>query len=211
MVKSRLEHAASRLSDEALLMVAPWRGYAIVAARARRGVLGVAARVATNLFAISAAVTVTTAGRLVPSHLVLVALAWSFLPVLQALVVGFVSRRTKARLAVLDAVALHMAGNGPYLLFLLSLAAVVLVAPDVAGAFGWLMSSRVLPALGVLTIAAAAVTSFAFYRVCGGESRRRALGLLGVEWLAKIALLVAWYALIDNLAPQFLGPRGVGP
>ena len=210
MVVSRLERAASRLSDEALVMVAPFRGYAIVAARPSRGAAGVAARALTSLFLIGAVVAITTAGRLVPAHVALVAIAWSFVPALQALVVSFVSRRTTKRLGLAEAIDLHMAGNGPYLAFLLSIAGVVLLAPDVRAAFGWLMGSRVLPAIGIATVAGAMLTSFAFYRVCGGDRPRRALALLGVEWLAKAALLVAWYALIDNLAPQFLGPR-VGP
>jgi hypothetical protein len=205
---SWVERSGDRLSDEALVLAAPFRGYEQLLGRPSRGVLGVFARAGAYLAVIGAAGAFTTAGRLVPAHVAFVAAAWCFVPVIQAATAAAVSRRAQARLPVARAVELHMAGNGPYLVFFFALSAVVLFAPDVRAAFGALLSWGVLPAMVVAMLASGSLTSYAFYRVCGESSRRRALALLGVEWLLKVSLCVAWYALIDNLAPQFLGPRG---
>ena len=101
-----------------------------------------------------------------------------------------------------------MAGNGPYALFFFALSAVVLFAGDVAAAFRSLLSWGILPVAVVAMLGGGSLTSYAFYRVCGGESRKRAFALLGIEWLLKVSLCLVWYQLMDNLAPQFFGPRG---
>jgi hypothetical protein len=198
----------ARLSDEALLFVAPFRGYEVLDARPSRGALGVLRRCAGMLCVIGAAGAITTAGRLVPAHVVLVAAAWAFVPVLQMATVAATSRRSTRPIAVARAIDLHMAGNGVYAIFFFALSAIVLFAPDVAAAFGALLSWGILPLAIVGMLAGGSLTSYAFYRVCGGESRRGALALLGIEWLLKVSLCLVWYHLIDNLAPQFLGPRG---
>jgi hypothetical protein len=175
------ERARDVLSDEALVLVAPFRGYAILSASPSRGARAAFARAAAFLAVVGVTGAITTAGRLVPAHVALIALAWSFVPVLQAITAAVVSRRSTNRLPIARAIELHLAGNGPALLFFFALAALVLLAPDVGGAFRWLLARGVLPAAVVATLTGGAVTSFAFYRVCGGDSRRRAFALLGLE------------------------------
>ncbi|NUO53888.1 MAG: hypothetical protein HOV80_34015 [Polyangiaceae bacterium] len=200
--------AGSRLSDEALLLIAPFRGYELIAARPSRGVLGVLRRCALTLCVIGVTGAITTAGRLVPAHVLLVAAAWAFVPVLQIATVAAVSRRCTRSMTVARAVDLHMAGNGAYAGFFFALSAVVLFAPDVADAFSRLLSWAILPVAIVAMLFGGSLTSYAFYRVCGGDSRKRALVLLLIEWLLKVSLCLVWYHLMDNLAPQFLGQRG---
>lgn len=200
--------AAARLSDEALLLLAPFRGYEALASRPSRGLVGVLRRCAGTSCVIGVAGAITTAGRLVPAHLLLVALAWVFVPVLQAATVAAVSRSSTRKMTIARAVDLHMAGNGSYAVFFFALSALVLVAPDVAGAFSRLLSWGILPLAIVAMVFGGSLTSYAFYRVCGEDSRRRALSLLAIEWLLKVSLCLVWYHLMDNLAPQFLGQRG---
>jgi hypothetical protein len=151
--------------------------------------------------------SVTTAGRLVPFHVVAIGVAWSFVPVIHALTVAVVARLARVRLPVVRAVELHMAGNGPYLLSFFFVGGVVLLSPDVASTFRWLLDTAILPVVAGATIFSGGLTTYAFHRTCGGSTRRRALLLLGAEWLVKVVLCLAWYGLIDNLAPQFLGER----
>lgn len=151
--------------------------------------------------------SIATAGRLVAAHIVWIAVAWIFVPVIHALTVAATLRACPKKLPPTRAIELHMAGNGPYLAFFFALALVIVASSDVARSFGWLVESLVLPLAGALTLFGGAVTSYAFYRVCGAASVRRALGLLVAEWAVKVLLCLAWYAFIDNLAPQFLGAR----
>jgi hypothetical protein len=128
--------AAGHVSDELLVLLSPFRGYEILAARSPRGAWGVAERVAILLTVVGVVGAFTTAGRLVLVHVLSIAAAWSFVPVIQAITVAFVARRCSKRLPALRAIDLHMAGNGPYFAFFLSLTAVILFAPDVGGAWG---------------------------------------------------------------------------
>lgn len=197
----------ARLSDEAFLLIAPFRGYEMIASRPSRGVLGVACRSLTTLFVVGVAGAITTAGRLVPAHVVLIAMAWAFAPVLQAVTVALSSRRCTKSMSAMRAIDLHMAGNGPYAVFFFALSAIVLLAPNVREAFGALLAWGILPAAVLAMLVGGSLTSYAFYRICGGETRRRALVLLAIEWLLKVSLCLVWYHLMDNLAPQFLGAR----
>ncbi len=198
-------------SDEVLVMVSPLRAYEALAAReepAPRRAL--ARRVATFVGTFAVVGSLTTAGRFVAGHLLGIALAWSFVPMLQAVTIAITSRLAPKRLSLARAVELHMAGNGPYLAFFIGVAAVILGARDVSATFAWLVDSYVLASAGGAMIFGGAVTSYAFYRSCTGATRRRALGLLAVEWVVKVGITLAWFAAMDNLAPQLLGPRGSG-
>lgn len=192
-------------------MVSPRRAYAALAEReetAPRRAL--ARRVATFLGTVAVVGSLTTAGRFVAGHLLVIAAAWSFVPMLQGLTIAITSRLAPKRLTLARAVELHMAGNGPYLVFFVALAAIILGARDVSATFAWLVDSYVLAFAGGAMIFGGAVTSYAFYRTCTGAGRRRALGLLAIEWVVKVGLTLTWFATMDNLAPQLFGPRGPG-
>jgi len=201
----RMASALGGVSDELLLVAHPLAGYREIVGRepARSQLVEVALRIATNLGTLAVVGSITTAGRLVFLHCFFIALAWSFVPVLQGLVVCVMSRVCSRRLPVLRAVSLHMAGNGPYLLFLLGLAALVLLAPDVGRAFSALLDSGAIFVVALLGLLWATLTSFSFYRTCGECSFTRALVLVVAEWLLKLGLCLIWYGAIDNLVPNF--------
>lgn len=196
------------LSDEALLLLAPFRGYAHLVDREPTSAhRALAWRVAIVLGTIGVVGSLTTVGRLVGAHVLSIAAAWIFVPAIHAAMVAVTRRLSPTRLPAARAIELHMAGNGPYLALFFGLAVVVVVSPDVAGTFRWLIDTKVLPLAVLLTLLWASVTSYAFYRTCAGAHPRRAIVLLAAEWVLKVVLCLVWYASIDNLAPQFFGPR----
>lgn len=197
------------LSDEALLLVSPFRGYEIVAARSEQTSAwrALMARVLFNVLLLGCVGSLVAAGRLVAFHVLFIGVAWGFAPLIQGVTVGVASRLCTRRMGVARAVSLHMAGNGPWLAFFIALAGLLLFSSDVAATLGWLFGTSILLISGLLTIVAGLLTSFAFYRVCGACGTRRAVALVGLEALLRVVLVLGWYASIDNLAPQFLGAR----
>ncbi len=152
--------------------------------------------------ALGLAASCSIAGLPFLSHWLLCAVAWSFVPLLQlasgfavALVFG---RRSDARRVL----SLNLAGNGPHLLAALAAA-------------GWSMlpvegtALRYTPIVGVgaAAIAFGGIIQAGFYRVVLGRSRASAVLWVFGEWTLRIALILGWYALMNNLAPQFLGRR----
>lgn len=199
------------LADEVKVLVSPFRGYRELTSRPEPAVARtLARRILLLLLTVAVAGSFTTAGRLVPFHFVSIAMAWLFVPAIHALIVGSTRLGCPTRPPLPRAIELHMAGNGPYLALFLFLSAIVALAPDPGAAFRWLLSTSVLMVIVLLAIVGGSITSFAFYRVCGEASRRRAAALLFFEWAVKVLLCVAWYAAIDNIAPQFFGPRSGG-
>lgn len=201
--------AERHLSDEALLLVSPFRGYELLAARSKEHSAwrALAQRIAFNLLILGCVGSLVAAGRLVAFHVLFIAVAWSFAPWIQSLTVGVVSRLCRETISVPRAIELHMAGNGPWLALFIALSGVLLFSSDVAATLGWLLGTSVLLIAGLLTILGGLLTGFAFYRVCGRCGARRAVALVGLEALLRTLLVLGWYASIDNLAPQFLGAR----
>lgn len=200
---------AQHLSDEALLLVSPFKGYELVAARGegKSAWRALVSRVLFNVLMLGCVGSLVAAGRLVAFHVLFISAAWGFVPLIQGLTVGLASRLCTRRMGVARAVALHMAGNGPWLALFIALAGLLLFSSDVAATLGWLLGTSILLVAGLLTILGGLLTSFAFYRVCGQCRPRRAVALVGLEALLRTVLVLGWYAAIDNLAPQFLGAR----
>lgn len=195
-------------SDELRLMVRPVRGYRKLAAEPMPapGLL-VLGRVALLLFVIAATVSFASAGRLVIAHLVFVPVGWLAFPALQLASVSGALRFVRQRPPGLAAQALYLAGNGPFLVALLAVVGVLLLAPDVAAAFGFLLSSGLLVIAAMGAMAWSWLTSFAFYRTCTESTPGKAARLVVVEWAIKIGLALVWYQLMNNLLPQFVGTR----
>src|SRR5690349_4468926 len=114
-------------SDELRLLVRPVRGYRQLAAEPlpASGAL-VLRRVGLLLLVIGATVSFASAGRLVLGHLVFVPIGWLAFPGLQLLGVSGALRFVRQRPPGLAAHALYLAGNGPFLVVLLILSAILL-------------------------------------------------------------------------------------
>jgi hypothetical protein len=199
------------LADEVTVLVSPFRGYRALTDRAEPAAARVLAlRILLFLLVVAVAGSLTTAGRVVPLHFVSIAMAWLFVPAIHALVVTATRLACPKKLPLARAIGLHMAGNGPYLALFLLLSAIIAVLPDPGAALRWLLSTSVLLVVVLAAIVGGSITSFAFYRICGEATRGRAAALLFFEWVVKVLLCIAWYASIDNIAPQFFGPRSGG-
>lgn len=189
-------------------MVRPVRGYRQLAAEpmAAPG-LCLLQRVGLLLLVIGATVSFASAGRLVLAHLVLVPIGWLAFPFLQLAGVTGALRFVRKRPPGLAAHALYLAGNGPFLMLLLAVSAILLFAPDVAAAFGFLLSSGIVVIVALGAMAWSWLTSWAFYRTCTESTPGKAARLVVLEWAIKIGLALVWYQAIDNLLPQFVGTR----
>jgi hypothetical protein len=202
-----------RWSDDARVMLRPFRAYEELAAlgagdRAPRAavVRELAVRVGMVLLTLAGFVSLTAAGRLVAFHVASTMIVWSFVPGIQALTFALAIRVVAPDLArpsrLLPALALYFTGHGPWLCFLLLLAAVCLFAPDVYGALMWLLSSRVLPAMFLAAIAWCGLLTFACFRAGLGLSRGRAVAATSVFYLAFSGAIIGYYLAMNEIQPQ---------
>lgn len=196
------------LSDEALVLLSPLRGFERLQTQARPLWPGLMVRAAVFFAALGAALSFTTAGRLVAAHVLLAPLGWAFLPLAQLAAVAVCVRVSARRPRLWSAWELYLVGNAPLYALACSCAALVVLSPDPAAVWTWLFDTRLLALPVLATLVGSWLTSLGFHRGCLGASWPRALGLLALEWAVKIAVVLVWYQLIDNLLPQALGERG---
>lgn len=197
--------AASRwLSDDALLLARPFATSERLGAEPdavhRRAL---PARLALYLLHLAAFVSLVTAGRLAPEHVPFTALAWSFLPMLQAASLWVALRVGGARRDLAPAFSRYLLGHAPWLLLLYALAAVCLFAPRVADAFGWMLSSGALPLGLAAALVWGAVINVAMLRRGVGLSRGRAALATLAFYLCLASLIVGYYTAIGDLLPLF--------
>ncbi|MBL8604514.1 MAG: hypothetical protein JNK72_21485 [Myxococcales bacterium] len=159
------------------------------------------ARLATFMLVLGGFVSLTTTGRLVPSQLVATAVAWSFLPALQALSLWAARRASGLGGRFVWAWGAYLAGHGPWMLLLLAVSAVCLVTRDAWASFQWLLAKGVLPAAVALT----AAFSVWLTRCHFGETEALAPPLArrstAVFYLTLVGLIVGYYTVIGELLP----------
>ncbi len=158
------------------------------------------ARLATSLLTLGVFVSLTTAGRLAPAHLVGTALAWAFLPALQLAALAAALRAGGSRAPLAPAFSRYLAGHGPWFLWLLSLAGVCLVAPDAWRAFRALLSTGALPLSLVATLAWGAVIQAALLSAACATRARAALAT-AVFYVTLGGSIALWYVATGSLLP----------
>lgn len=156
-----------------------------------------APRLALVMLTLGAFVSFTTAGRLVPSHVIGTAVGWCFLPLLQAVSLALALRVGGARRDLRSAYGAYLAGHGPWLLLLCAVSSVCIFARDVASALGWLVRTGVLPGALLATIVWSVTLQHALMRV----SVRRAGLATATFYAAFVALVVGWYIANGDLLP----------
>jgi hypothetical protein len=190
-------------SDEARVMVRPFRAYAdLAAAGDDRPALTVAARVAFFLFTCGAFVSLTAAGRLVAFGIVSTMAFWAFIPAVQAAVFLVTLRLVAPSRSRAASLALYFAGHGPWMLFFMLLAGVCLFAPDVYGTMTWMLRHGVLPALLLGTIAWSGVLTYACFRAALDLPRRRAGAATAVFYAGFTTAIVGYYLAMNEIQPQ---------
>jgi hypothetical protein len=191
-------------SEEVRVMLRPFRAYRALAEEgwpARPAPVAIT-RPLLTLFVIGAFVSLTSMGRLVPSQVVLTMGFWAFAPLLQIAALALALRAARARVSFPRAVALYFAGHGPWLLFLLSIAGVCLLSPNVYATMMGLLQSGALPALLVVIAAWSAVLTWASFRAGMGLSRSRAALATAVFYGAYAGAIVGYYLATNQIQPQ---------
>lgn len=193
-------------SDDARVMVSPFRTYAELARAGDEQPLRTAAqRVALLLLVLGGFVSLTASGRLVAFHVASTMLFWSFVPAVQIAVLAAVLRLVipaRERPPLATAVALFFTGHGPWMLFLLVVAAVCLFAPDVYRAMSWLLARGVLPAAMLGTIVWSVVLTFACFQMGFGLKRKAARRATALFYLGFVVSIVSYYLLMNQIQPQ---------
>jgi hypothetical protein len=192
-------------SDDARVMARPFRAYAeLAAAPEERPGRALAVRVAFVLLVVGCFVSLTAAGRLVAFHVASTMIFWSFVPAVQAVVFAAVLRLAsppRHRPRLVPALALYFTGHGPWLLFLVAIAGVCLVAPDVYATMTWLVGHGVLPGLMLVVIVWSALLTFACFRAGLGFSRARAGAATAAFYAGFSGAIVGYYLAMNELQP----------
>lgn len=185
------------LAAPARLLVHPFRGYEELA-RQEDGptITGGAARL---LFVIGTVVAISAAGRLAPVELVVAAFSFAYVPLIQLLALALALRAVSKAAAIPRAFALYLAGHGPWLVALLTIAAICLLAPSPATALAATVPFLVLGALLWGTL-----LTYACFRHGLGLSRRHAAAGTGLHVLALTAMVVSYFLAMGQLGPLIL-------
>lgn len=202
-------------SAEAALLVRPFSTYRALAERREvRTWRDLARGLLLEGVLLGAFVSLTSAGRLVASHVVLTAVFWGFLPLLQVGAVAAAvhvargsTERGAAREGALPAVSLYFDGLGPYYLFYLALSGICLFAPDVYGVFTALMRVGALPLYLLGTIVWGMVITWAFFREGLALTRGRAALGAAVFYAIFVGVVVGWYLATNQIQPQVVGTQ----
>ncbi len=190
-------------STEVRVLLRPRATFAELAASKEEGPRTLARRIALQLLVLACAVSMTTAGRLVPSHLVLGLVAWSFVPAIQLVAASLGIHVAHRGLDLRRVLSIYAAGNGPFLVLLSVVPAAMVLVPGSAFSF-WIELGALPAAIGVALLLGVWLT-YLFHRVALGVSPGRAALATTVDLVSKVLLSLAWFAGMDNLVPQFLG------
>lgn len=193
-------------SAEAALLVRPFATYrALGERRGERSWRDLARGLLLEGVLLGAFVSITSAGRLVISHVVLTTVFWGFLPLIQVAAVAAAVYATAPRERMVGAISLYFEGLGPYYVFYLVLSAICLVAPDVYGAMTALLRTSALPLFLLGTIVWGVVITWAFFRE-GLVLPREKAGLgMGVFYGIFVGVVLSWYLALNQIQPQVVG------
>ncbi|HVY46188.1 MAG TPA: hypothetical protein VHB21_09930 [Minicystis sp.] len=150
-------------------------------------------------------VSLTSAGRLVAFHVASVFVFWAFLPIVEALAVALAVRLASPGKDVRRALALYFTGHAPWLFFLLVVALVPFVAPDVYATMAWLLARGVLPLLLLVALGWGGVLTFACFRAGLGLGRGRAAGATAIFYAVLVGGITSYYLATNQIQPQVPG------
>jgi hypothetical protein len=193
-------------SAEATLLARPFATYrALGERRGERTWRDLARGLLLEGALLGAFVSLTTAGRLVASHVVFTAVFWGFLPLLQVVAVAAAVRVAAPRERIVPAASLYFEGLGPYYVFYLVISGICLFAPNVYGVFTALLRVGALPLYLLGTIVWGAVITWAFFREGLALPRRRAGIGAAVFYGIFVGTVLGWYVVLNILPPQIVG------
>lgn len=152
------------------------------------------------LLVVGSFVSITVSGHLTVSLLFDGMFFWSFVPILQViLMAGIVIIFGRQRIPTSNAMDLFFMGHGPWLLWLLAIAATCLFYP-VKQFFLWpIQWGWVLPISLLAAWIWSSVTSFAFLRGVLGLSKLRASALLVVYTLLLWGIIISFLVVTESI------------
>jgi hypothetical protein len=201
-----LASAARLWSSEAALLVRPFATYrGLAEERGERSARELVRGVLLEGLFLGAFVSLTSAGRLVASHVVFTAVFWGFLPLLQIAAVAAAVRVAAPGERVVPAASLYVEGMGPYYVFFLVLSAICLFAPDVYGAMSALLRAYAIPLFLLATIGWGITLTGAFFRAGLALSRARAALGMAVFYAIFVGVVLGWYLALNQIQPQVVG------
>jgi hypothetical protein len=192
-------------SDQARVLLHPFRGYEALAAEDAEPRRAIFERLFVLMLALGAFVSFTAAGRLVPLHVVSPTIAWAYVPLLQLAAIAIVRARFVRGERVGRVYALYLAGHGGWMLFLLSLAGVCLFAPDAPAALLWLLRTGIVPIVALLNFVWGIVLTFALFRRGLGLSRGTARAATSTFYAIYAGSIVSWFFFTGQLHTLFQG------
>lgn len=158
-----------------------------------------------TLVVLGAAISVTTAGRFVLAHVVLVGAAWAFVPAAQLVALSVVRARFGRHRPLGPTIHVFFAGQGGWLALLVLVVALVSLAPSVADALlsmHWIM---LLAAGGLVALLHGVVVTFAFMREVWGVARRPAVVATLSYYLLLATIFLSYFLLMGQLTPLLAG------
>ncbi len=190
-------------SDELRVMVRPFETYRALAEQERPGSWW--RRPLLTLMVLGAFVSVTTAGRFALSHIVLVGIAWAFIPASQLGWLWMVRRRWGTHVPFGTSAHLFFAGQGGWLLVLIALIGLVTLAPGVADRINGAEWVGVVGIGALLALFHGMVVTFAFMRHVWNTTPRRALVATTSYYLGLAVTISTYYLSMGQLLPLMTG------
>lgn len=159
-------------------------------------------RLGAMLLVLGAFVSITTAGRLAPEHLVGTAAMWSFLPALQALALRVALAAGRSRAPFRASLSRYYAGHGPWYALLLAVAGVCLFAPEVGAALRALLRTGALPVALLAALGWGMAIQAALLRASCPTRGRTALAMAAF-YVVLGGSVAGWYVAAGALLPLF--------
>jgi hypothetical protein len=196
-------------SYEARLLFSPMRGYRDLAEEVRAEKVPRAwvllRRPLLWLFVVASFVSFTSAGRWVWFHIFAAMLMWSFVPLYEGLFIAWIVRLLRSERPVSQVIDLFFAGQGPWLLFFMTVSAVCLFAPEVWPVFQFLLRVGALPAFLLAIAGWSVILTYAFFRSGLGMTRARSALGCAMFYVLFDGTIAGWYLATGQLYPLLFG------
>jgi hypothetical protein len=192
-------------SEELRVLLRPFATYRVLADELGLTPAAWWRRPLLTLVVLGAAISVTTAGRFVLAHVVLVGAAWAFVPAAQLVALSVVRARFGRHRPLGPTIHVFFAGQGGWLALLVLVVVLVSLAPGLADTLTskhWIL---LLAGGALVALVHGFVVTFAFVREVWGVARRPAvLATLGY-YLLLATIFLGYFLAMGQLTPLLAG------
>lgn len=192
-------------SYEAQAMFRPLKTYTKLSDSISTSVSTLLYQIAFLLCGIGVFVSITTAGRLVPFHVVSTMIFWSFSPILQSLALVVTIKLFAPHIPFLRALNLYFIGIGPWLFFLFTISGICIFSWNVRDTLLTLLQIGVLPLSVVGAFVWGTIVTWACFRAAFQCDRIRALSATFVFYFLYLGSIASYYFITNQIQPQLFG------